>query len=141
MKLFFDTSALIKNYMEEKGSERVGELMEDAEKVIVAPTLEIECASTLSRMHKGGAYTRAEANELFGDIEMDVRFFDRVPFNPELEDASVRATFDHNLRALDSIQLGAAILRRDEIDRFVSCDKNLLAAAKKEKFQVEDPTE
>jgi predicted nucleic acid-binding protein len=140
VNLFFDTSALIKNYVYEKGSDRVAALVEEADKVIVAPTFEIESASALSRMHNGGAYTRAQANELFSDVEIDVRFFDRVPYNPDLEEASVRATFDHNLRALDSIQLGAAILRRHEIDRFVSCDKDLLAAAKKEKFKVEDPT-
>lgn len=140
MNCFFDTSALIKNYMDEKGSERVAEILENAEKVIVAPTTETECASVISRMHHAGDYTRKEAYELLEDVRIDSQYFDRVSFDPHLEDASIRVTFDHNLRALDSIQLGAAILRRDEIDRFVSCDKDLLAAAKREKFRVEDPT-
>ncbi len=139
MNCFFDTSALIKNYVDEKGSDRVAALLEAAEKVVVAPTTKMECASSLSRMRHAGAYTQKEAQELLGDVEIDSQYFDRVPFDPELEDASVRATFDHNLRALDSIQLGAAILRRGEIDRFVSCDKDLLAAAKRERFRVEDP--
>jgi predicted nucleic acid-binding protein len=137
---YFDTSALIKNYVYEKGSEEVAAILDSADKVIVSPIAVIECASILSRMHVAGAYTGAEIRELLGDIEGHAASFDKVSFDYELQEASVRASFAHNLRSLDSIQLGAAILRKNEIHRFVSSDKKLLEAARKEKLSVEDPT-
>jgi len=50
MKLFFDTSALIKKYIIEDGSKKVDELMNKAESIIVSVITEIEVYSTFKRL-------------------------------------------------------------------------------------------
>ncbi|RKX70523.1 MAG: VapC toxin family PIN domain ribonuclease, partial [Spirochaetes bacterium] len=50
MNCFFDTSALIKNYIEETGSEKVSALMEEADEIFVSKITIIECFSTLKRI-------------------------------------------------------------------------------------------
>ena len=141
MNCYFDTSALIKKYVNEEGSEEVVALLEKSNKVIVSPATFIECASVLKRLRAAGAITASQTHNILEEIERDAAYFDHIPFDSRLENASVRVVLDHNLRTLDAIQLASALLRKSEIDRFVSCDKKLLDAAKKEKFRVEDPTD
>jgi len=50
MNYFFDTSALIKNYIEEIGSDYVSGLMDGAVKIFVSSITIIECYSTLRRI-------------------------------------------------------------------------------------------
>jgi uncharacterized protein len=139
LNCFIDTSALIKNYVNERGTEEIAALLESAEKVLVSPVTFIECASALSRLHKSGLMSASQMRQVLMEIEQDTAYFDRIPFDTELEASSVRVSLDHNLRALDSIQLASALTRKREIHRFVSSDRNLLNAAKGESFHVEDP--
>jgi len=50
MILFFDTSALIKRYISETGSNKVDELFEISENIIVSPVTKIEVYSSLKRL-------------------------------------------------------------------------------------------
>lgn len=83
----------------------------------------------------------SQAKMLMDEVSHDAAGFEVVPFDGHLEDEATRITFEHNLRALDSIQLASALACKDEIKTFVASDKKLLEAAKKEQLKTEDPTE
>ena len=48
--MFFDTSALLKRYLNEKGNAEVKRLFEEADKVFVSIITHIECASSFQRL-------------------------------------------------------------------------------------------
>ena len=50
MKFFIDSSALIKRYIEEIGSEKVDDLFNIASKIILSPITKIEIYSTVNRL-------------------------------------------------------------------------------------------
>ena len=50
MTCYFDTSALIKNYIEEIGSNAIKALLDDADEVYVSEIYIIECISTIRRL-------------------------------------------------------------------------------------------
>ena len=52
MTCYFDTSALIKNYIEEIGSNAIKALLDDADEVYVSEIYIIECISTIRRLWK-----------------------------------------------------------------------------------------
>ena len=52
MICYFDTSALIKNYIEEIGSDTVKTVLDDADEIYVSEICIIECISTIRRMRK-----------------------------------------------------------------------------------------
>ena len=45
----------------------------------------------------------------------------------------------YQLKTLDSIQLGTALLLKDEIDYFIVCDSKLVKAGKKEGLKIINP--
>lgn len=139
MNCYFDTSALMKAYVDEPGTPRVLEILDEASRVTVSPVILVECASVLSRIHGEGKVTGPKRNEALEGIKRDVVFFDRPSFDEDFEREAIRVAGRHGLRSLDAIQLAGALVSHAPVDVFVSSDKRLLAAAGKEKLHVEDP--
>ncbi len=50
MTIYLDTSALIKNYIEESGSHSITKTMYEADKIYVSCITRIECISTFRRI-------------------------------------------------------------------------------------------
>lgn len=139
MNCFVDTSALSKKYVEEAGTPELLALLEKAERVFVSPVTRIECASMLSRLRHFRQIGWSDAQVALDAIGRDTESFDQVRFDEILESTAMQVSLDHNLKTLDSIQLASALVRKNEIQKFVASDRKLLAAARKEKFEVEDP--
>lgn len=136
MKLFFDTSALIKNYVEERGSDKVEELLNQAENVCVSSILEIETPSVFKRLLLEKAVSLNDYEILKHEFETDYRFFTSVDLSgPVIERAKLVIEI-HSLKSFDSIHLATALLLADEIDYFIACDEKLIKAASKEGLKV-----
>ena len=78
MILFFDTSALIKRYLNEVGTEKVESLFESATLIIVSSTAQLECASAFQRLLKTKfidlvKYLDADLSETDGEDHMYFR--------------------------------------------------------------------
>jgi predicted nucleic acid-binding protein len=136
MNYFFDTSALIKNYIEETGSEKVSALMEEAEEIFVSEITIIECFSTLKRILSERLIRESDYLHLKDEIQYDFGFLSKVGISPE----SCEQLIDkYQLKSLDSIQLAASLSVSDEIDTFICCDKKLLKAAEAENLETLNP--
>ncbi len=140
MNCYFDTSALMKAYIEETGTERVLELLDETDRVTVAPIVMVECASVLSRIHTQGNISPQKRGDVIEALQADLGFFEKVSFDDEIEREAIRISSQHRLRSLDAIQLAGALVCSERVDVFVSSDKRLLEAARKERLRVEDPT-
>lgn len=120
MRMLFDTSALLKRYMPERGRERVLALIAQADPLVVAPHTRVELLSAINRLRREGvlsdegyARTRAEIDANFADMEV-------VPLSPLVERAAIQALERAPLRAADALHVGAAHAALAEV--FVTAD-------------------
>ncbi len=146
---FFDSSATVKRFAKEKGTNFVLGLMRPSTRnmIYAARITEIEVCAALSRRRKGKTLT---ANYVKKAIARWQRIFDRNIFQVKLTDAVFREAFRladvHALRGYDSVQLACALLtNRDRLARnlpaliFVSADDGLNKIAQAEGLNVENP--
>ena len=146
--LYLDTSALVKLYITERGSERVADLAsEDADHDLAT------CAITQVEFHSA-LDMRRRMDDLDGDeAERAVERFNRrfrgevfrYPVDDQTLDLACVLVHRHALRAYDAVQLAACLFllrlgARDDLT-FVSSDRRLLTAARSEGLAVLNPEE
>jgi len=139
--LFFDTSALIKRYISERGSDKVDELFDIATQIFVSAITKTESHSTLRRLRSEHHLTTREYKALKSNIEDDFKYFVSIPFTYEIESSAIKLIERHQLKTLDSIQLATAIYCKLIIDNVVAADFKLIKSANSEKLKTINPTE
>ena len=145
---FFDTSALVKHYHPEVGSDKVWKILFDANhRCFVSRLGMLETQIVFAAKVRGGFISDAEflkyrhylftdaSRRLFRIIRVMGRHYD------EAERLVGRVGTIGGLRTLDAIQLSVAALlkARGAIDYFVCADKKLAHLASIEQFAVIDP--
>lgn len=145
---FFDSSALVKSYIGETGTDWTRLIVNSEENVVhVASLTRVEVISALTRRFKRGDIPQAEFDRACLDSKLDmanqfevIRITDRM-----IEEAATLAQ-TRSLRAYDAVQLAAAldtsrIVAQVEAAEviLVSADGELNAAAKAEGLKVDDP--
>ena len=143
---YLDTSALIKRYVEEEGTERVLGLTEDSTgvQVVILDITPLEARSALRRRQREGDISEADAYEILSQLEADVSSTYLVqPSTSAVIEEGIRLIDRHALRAYDALQLGGCLVTREQgagLLTFVCADKRLCAAATQEGLAVLDPT-
>jgi uncharacterized protein len=132
---YFDTSALVKRYVEEPGSRRVEALIASDTQIATSKIAYAELHAALAPKLRERALTLSAYRRISGQLELDWHAYTRVEF----ADAVLGLTRDlvrrHPLRAFDAVHLAAAILLRDQLKEtinFVAADQRLLRAAQRE---------
>ena len=147
---FMDSSALVKRYMIELGSDWVEALCLDADHTIMLAEITLaEVASTFARAARGRRITteqRVEFLDLFTTDCDDI--YQLLPINRLLIDRAVALAQRHFLRGYDAMQLACAsraneLLVERELPPlvFVTADQALLAAATQEGLTSENPND
>jgi predicted nucleic acid-binding protein len=140
---FFDTSALVKRYHLETGSECINAIFDDQDNVLIVSELAIvEMASALQRKRNRGEITLQAmydaltyfANDVLGDLI--VAGF-RSGFIQQAKDLVLQ----HGLRTLDALQLTAVLELRALSPTFVCADTGLRQVASDEGLAILDPEE
>lgn len=138
MNCFFDTSALIKNYIDERGSSNVAGVMAQADAIHVSEVSIVECFSTLRRILQEQSLNEEEYEIVKREIKHDFRYFTIIPVEAVI--GYCESIIDsYRLKTLDSIQLASARHVYTEIDYSVCCDKRLSEAAMSEQLVTIDP--
>ena len=140
MTSFFDTSALIKKYIHETGSEFVKLYLTQSPSIAVCSTTRVECSSVINRMLANGEMTAEESNYLQNQIAEDLQFYEVIPFSETLEKIAIDMVKKHRLRTLDAIQLASA-LSVSQIQHFFVSDTKLKESGKAEGLSVIYPNE
>jgi uncharacterized protein len=130
MKLFADTSALVKRYIEESGSDRVDELFFYADGIIISPVTRIELNSAFSRRLLDKSIDKKSSDMALSEFNKELEFFKVIAFNNHVEDEAVTLIKKHGMKTLDAIQLSSVKL--SDADSFITSDKRLYDIAIKE---------
>lgn len=141
--LFFDTSALVKRYHQEPGTERVDELVDNPEtEVIISSLAIIETVPAFRRKFDRGDVDQAQMNDLIGAFYSEaLEEFSVLSMDEGLHRFSFDLIVDDGLRTLDGLQLstGLAVARTMDEVTFVTADDELASTAAKRGLVVEDP--
>ena len=143
-----DTSALVKYYHPEVGSDRVVRLVDDPAHVSYISRLTlVEVHSTFARLVREGRLDetglRAWQSRFYADLRG--RRFRVVRFSPVWEREAIRLLLRQGarrpLRTLDALQLAVAVWLRGQgrLDGLVCADSRLEAAARAEGVPVINP--
>jgi len=135
MRVFFDTSAFVKRYIAESGTDAVLEWCQRASEIGLSAIAVPELISAFCRLQRENKITREQYQQLkshlFADIE-DIAIGDLTPI---VLSYSVNSLENNTLRAMDAIHIGSAIAL--ECDTFISADQRQLEAAVKAGLIVE----
>lgn len=138
MKLFFDTSALAKRYVEELGSARVQALCERNSVIFLSIICLPELIFTLCRLVREGQIDPYDYRQIKQSILADLGDMDICPIGPEVMEHTVRCLESYPLRAMDAIHLGCALACMP--DGFVTVDQRQIQAARAEGLNVIEVT-
>lgn len=138
MNYYFDTSALIKNYIEEKGSDTVTELLIKTDNVIVSEITLLEGFSALRRILLEALISKNNYTAVKNELKEDFQYFTIIEVEQAVPECE-RLMDIYQLKTLDSIQLSSALYNKNQIDGFICCDNRLIEAAQKENLKVIDP--
>jgi predicted nucleic acid-binding protein len=130
MKLYFDTSALVKFFHEERGSSEVTAWVEDPQNEIWLMALaRLEFSCVLFRRFRNNEIGELNLNRALSAFEKQLAAFDMQPLGPAiLNEAEIllkKYGKNFGLRTLDALHLGAFVLIADDDWGFVSADNNL----------------
>jgi predicted nucleic acid-binding protein len=149
--LYLDTSALVKLYDEEEGTEVVERAVEEAELVAPSVVAYSEARAALARKRREGVFSDEEHREAVEALDEDWETFEKPEVTEDLAREAGDLAERHALRGFDALHLASALLARDawswqgEEDTrkpvsFLGFDAKLTKAAG-EVMQVYEPVE
>jgi len=136
MKVFLDTSAFAKRYVAEQGSNKVMELCQQADSLVVSVICLPEFISTLSRLVREKKLSQADYRKLKGAAMADLADVDICQITQGVLASVVLLLESNPLRAMDALHVACALAV--EPDVFVSADYRQLAAARKAGLKIVD---
>ncbi len=143
--IYLDTSALIKLYVEEEGTEQVVDATRDAAdgRVIVVDLTPLEARSAIRRREREGDISAADADRVLRQIENDCSMtFLMQPSTSAVMEEAARLIDRYPLRAYDALQLAGCLVVRDGMPgpvTFVCADTRLCDAARHEGLEALNP--
>ena len=129
---YFDTSALIKRYVDEEGRRGVLQLLRQHQ-CVTSQLLSVELRSALRRRVADGSLDARRVPEILKRFAADREFWALVEVTSEVLQAAERLVAAHPLRTLDAIHVASAELFADRLASseltFVSADARQTAVA------------
>lgn len=147
---FFDTSALVKRYMQEPGSSWVSAVVDPGarEHIYVCSITEVEVVSAIRRRQCGGTLPASDATAMLKQFRDELaQHLNAIEVTPGLMAHAAFLADTHALRANDAIQLAAAVELSTECLALkiplvlVSADGELNIAAEAEGLTVDNPAD
>ncbi|MEE8376916.1 MAG: type II toxin-antitoxin system VapC family toxin [Candidatus Aminicenantaceae bacterium] len=140
MKVFLDTSALAKRYVEEPGSKELENLFFTLVKEVSVSTLALpEFSAAISRKVRNKELSDGMAAEAINEIEMDWKgLFAKIPLFEDLAKQAASLTIRFPLKGADAVHLASAV--GSGADLFIASDHQLLYAAEQIGLQSYNPT-
>ncbi len=140
MILFLDTSALVKLYIAEPGSEAMRRRVSN-KLIAVSQLAYAEAHATFARRQREDLLTADELQLLIANFEHDWQTVPQIPISEQVLALVPDLCRDHPLRGADALQLAAALMvHRQGVEvHFATNDQRLLDAAEAEGLAMFDP--
>lgn len=143
---YFDTSALVKLYVRESGTNAALELTKnlDRDALAVADLARVEFRAAIGRRQRAGDISPKTASEKLADLDSHLgSIFLVQPMSVSVLDEACVILDRHPLRAYDAVQLAACVMLAPLAPKppivFVCSDQELLDAAGREGLKTFDP--
>src|SRR5262245_5567849 len=107
---YFDTSALVKQYLQEAGSKTVLELLKTCDKVYTASLTYAETHAAVRRRPREGRRTRETPRRLALRFDRDWESYDIVLMSDDVLSLARHLLYRHPLRSAAAIHLASALL-------------------------------
>lgn len=137
--IYFDTSALVKKYVLEPGSDQIGSHYSRAEMVGTAMITPPEMASALSRGVRMDKITADEASQAWNAFEEDYGMMYLVDISQPLISRASRLVWEYGLRGYDAVHLASYLTWKAALGEEISLatfDVELWQAAKRLAIEV-----
>ena len=134
MRVFFDTSAFVKRYIEEPGTDKVIEICGQAQHIVLCVVCLPEMISTLNRLIREGKLLTEDYQKTRDLILKEIEDAEICYVTPDVVTRTIRCLENNPLRAMDALNLGCALII--EPDLFVSSDQRQIEAAQREGLKV-----
>ena len=135
MRVFFDTSAFVKRFIAEVGSEHADTVTQNASEMGLSILCFPELMSALNRKQREGLITEESYLNLKREILKDIEDTDIINLTPSVLRKATELLENNPLRSLDAIHLACALEWKAGL--FVSSDERQMAAAIKSGLNVE----
>ena len=135
MILYLDTSALVKLYIEEAGSQEVKRAVEEARIVSTSRVAYVEARAGIAGKYRERELSKEEHDQVVEDLIRDWDNYFIVEVSESVAKLGGTLTERQSLRGFDAIHLASALLlqNRTRLDVSFSCfDERLKAAAEAE---------
>ncbi|MBI4839888.1 MAG: type II toxin-antitoxin system VapC family toxin [candidate division NC10 bacterium] len=135
MRLYLDTSALVKIHVEEEGSPLIRDAVVSARLISTSAIAYVEARAAFARRRHTGELPPQDYRRIVKDLDSDWGNYLRVEVTELLIREAARVAERHRLRAYDAIHLAsAADLRRRLVEPvvFATWDADLETAARRE---------
>jgi predicted nucleic acid-binding protein len=135
LKLYLDTSALVKLYVEEEGSATVREAVAGAETIATTVIAYVEACAAFARRRRESHLSRTDYRRTIHELQSDWDRYLLLEVTNELIRTAAELAAIHPLRAYDAIHLAAAKVLQERLQGpilFACWDSRLSATAKGE---------
>jgi predicted nucleic acid-binding protein len=135
MRVFFDSSAFVKRYVREAGTDSVLQWCDQATEIILSGIALPEIISTFCRLQREGKITETQYRQLKSLLMADIEDAALGDLTPVVLAQAIWSLERNVLRGMDAIHIGCAVALKAEV--FISADKRQLDAAARSGLRVE----
>jgi len=128
VRLFLDSSAIVKLYVPEPGSAQVKARCEEADEIIVSVLVLPETLATLSRLRRAGKLRRSEYAAFKRNLVAALELATVVELSPAVMANAIACVEKLPVRTLDALHVGAAMERSPDL--FLTGDQRQFEAAR-----------
>ncbi|MDP1930346.1 MAG: type II toxin-antitoxin system VapC family toxin [Gammaproteobacteria bacterium] len=135
MRVFFDSSAFVKRYISEPGTESVLAWCDQATEIVLSGIILPEIISAFCRLQRETRITQTQYRQLKSLLLADIEDAALADLSPEVLAHAIANIETNTLRGMDAIHIGSALALK--VDVFLSADSRQLDAASRAGLRVE----
>lgn len=135
MRVFFDSSAFVKRYVLEIGTDEVVAWCDRASEIGLSGIALAEIVSAFCRLRREGSIDATQYRTLKSLLLADIEDAAVCDLTPEVLAQSIVSLESNVLRGMDAIHIGSAVALKAEV--FVSADQRQCEAARRAGLRVE----
>lgn len=135
MRVFFDSSAFVKRYVSEAGTEAVLNWCDQATEIGLSAIALPEIVSAFCRLHREGKIDDTQYKKLKTLLVADIEDAAICDLTPVVLAQSITCLETNVLRGMDAIHIGSAVALQADV--FISSDKRQRDAAVRAGLRVE----
>ena len=135
MRVFFDTSAFVKRYIQESGTDKVLAWCDQATEIGLSGIVLPEIISAFCRLRRETKITEAQYQHLKRQLLADIDDITLCDLAPKVLAQAISSLENNVLRGMDAIHIGSALALH--VDIFISADDKQCQAARNAGLNVE----